>query len=525
MSNQSTNNDAENLELQVGIEVINSYKRLSYTAWYAFAELVDNSTQSYIDNKELMDETLEKEKDNLTVKVEYDRGSNYVRVWDNSIGMSKGELARALQIGTPPVNNKQRSKYGLGLKTAACWFGNNWSVTTSKLGKKYGVRISVDVESLASTGTRKLPTEIFEEDENVHYTEVKIGSLNRQFHGKTLTKVKEFLSSMYRFDIEEGLFLTWQGDRLEWNSFRNRFYITQEGKPYIEKLAFEIGSPPKKIHGWVGVLSKGSRKDAGFSLIQNKRVIKGWPNAYKPTSVFGDQDLGVNDLVNQRVVGELFVDGFAVSHTKDNILWQDDEEEMLEGTLGVLCQGARTVAKTIRVRNLNNEKAEETRDEALDILVSELKSDEIRDKLFNETIPDTKVIQASYRRLIDSSQKSDTASIDISIGSENDSVKVKVYFRSASEFEPYVLAETSVEKNTVLIIINTLHPYWVELKNLDGFLSFVRHCVYDGISEWKASKKLGAINADTVKYIKDLLLRLPFEITNNRINDIDSTDA
>jgi hypothetical protein len=43
-------------------------------------------------------------------------------------------------------------------------------------------------------------------------------------------------------------------------------------------------------------------------------------------------------------------------------------------------------------------------------------------------------------------------------------------------------------------------------------LNFVRHCVYDGVSEWKAIKLIGEIKPNTVKFIKDGLLRLPFEI-------------
>lgn len=481
---------------------------------------MDNSTQSYLDNKKELEGALKKEGKPLTIDVQYNRGENYVRIWDNSIGMTREELALALQIGIPPVNNTQRSKYGLGLKTAACWFGNNWSVKTSKLGENYSVQIDVDVEKIATNKNTELPTKTVNESTDKHYTEIIVKSLNRQFHGRTLTKIKEYLQSMYRFDLQDGLLLLWQGEPLEWKGFKDRFYITQEGKPYIEKLDFSIGDPPKRIYGWVGVLSKGGRKDAGFSLIQNKRIIKGWPSAYKPNSVFGDQDLGVNDLVNQRVVGELFVDGFAVSHTKDNILWQDDEEEQLEAVLGKLCEDARTVAKNIRVKDINDDKSEIIKNEALTIFESELKSDEIRDKLFNDVIPDNKVISLSYQKLLETAQKTDSPSIELSIGNESDSVFVKVYFRSISEFEPYVLVEASVETNTVIIIINTLHPYWAELKNLDGYLSFIRHCVYDGLAEWRASKKSGVLHADSVKYIKDLLLRLPIEITKNRMESI-----
>ena len=73
------------------------------------------------------------------------------------------------------------------------------------------------------------------------------------------------------------------------------------------KVPFDFIVNGKKVWGWAGVLANGSRADAGFSIIQANRVIKGWPESYRPTTLFGDQEGGSNDLVNQRLVGELFL--------------------------------------------------------------------------------------------------------------------------------------------------------------------------------------------------------------------------
>ena len=39
------------MEVVIGPEIVRSYKRLSYTPWHALAEFVDNSTQSFLDNR------------------------------------------------------------------------------------------------------------------------------------------------------------------------------------------------------------------------------------------------------------------------------------------------------------------------------------------------------------------------------------------------------------------------------------------------------------------------------------------
>lgn len=510
--------NTDDIKMVVGIEVIRSYKRLSYTPWYALAEFVDNSTQAYFNNKEVLDKHFKKKGERLIVDINYDRGQNRITIKDNSIGMSKTDLTSALKIGIPPANDGERSKYGLGLKTAACWFGNIWTIETKKLGETVGYSVVVDVEKVAEGDSHALTTQTFTKDPEEHYTIITITALNRQYRGKTLTKIKDFLTSMYRFDFDDiGLILKWQHRELQWEGFNKRFYITQDGKPYKKEISFEIGN--KKIHGWVGVLAKGSRKDAGFSIIQNKRIIKGWPSAYKPDSVFGDQDLGTNDLINQRVVGELYMDGFAVSHTKDSILWQDDEEEQINEQLGEACKDAMLLAQTLRVRAISDDKSEEYRIQAIDKFESELKSSEIKDKLFNQDIPDERAISISNNRIVVSAS-ADAPSLEVNIGDELESINTKLYFRKISEFEPYVTIEPSIEKNSVTVIINLLHPYWEELKSYETILSFVRHCVYDGLAEWRASKRTGRINHDTVKYIKDMLLRLPNDITNNKFGEI-----
>lgn len=44
------------IPFQIGFDAITSYKRLAYTPWHAIAEFVDNSTQSYFNNREQLDE-------------------------------------------------------------------------------------------------------------------------------------------------------------------------------------------------------------------------------------------------------------------------------------------------------------------------------------------------------------------------------------------------------------------------------------------------------------------------------------
>ncbi|MDY7103032.1 MAG: ATP-binding protein [Actinomycetota bacterium] len=140
-------------EIELGLEVIRSYKRLSYTPWHALAEFVDNSTQAYFDNKGVLDAAYEASGGIMTVRIDYDpdgEDGGVLRISDNSIGMSLDDVDRAMRIGVPPADPTGRSRYGMGLKTAACWLGDYWTVRTSKLGIQKEVVVEVDVNRVAS---------------------------------------------------------------------------------------------------------------------------------------------------------------------------------------------------------------------------------------------------------------------------------------------------------------------------------------------------------------------------------------
>ena len=125
-----------------------------------------------------------------------------------------------------------------------------------------------------------------------------------------------------------------------WDPDEN-FVQAQDGSYYRRPFYFEVDT--KKISGWIGILDRGSRSKAGFSILHANRVIKGWPDSWRPQSIFG-QPGGTNDLVNQRLTGEVDLSDFEVSHTKDDILWMGTEEEDVENKLKDECSGYCEVA-------------------------------------------------------------------------------------------------------------------------------------------------------------------------------------
>ncbi|HBB89950.1 MAG TPA: hypothetical protein DC047_20290 [Blastocatellia bacterium] len=498
------------LELKIGLDAITSYKRLSYTPWHAIAEFVDNSTQNYFDHKVELDAAWASNKETLNVSIVYEKDldGGFLRVSDNALGMSYEELERALHVALPPANTSGRSKYGMGLKTSACWIGNEWTVKTKRLGETVEHSITVNVEKIAS-GENELPyTRIEGRPAEDHYTIVEIKNHNQKFHGRTQGKIKDFLRSMYREDFRNNvLTLEWQGSTLSWEELDDKLLDAADGSKYKKNFDFLVDG--KRVYGWVGILRRGSRADAGFSVIHFGRVIKGWPDSWRPQKLYG-QLQGSNDLVNQRLVGEIHLDEFDVTHTKDDILWLGDQEEEVEKGLLANCANYKEYAKEYRKSQDDQRGPNELETSAaIDELKKELMSPEMVDEIqLDESLPPKEVIAEAVGRITRSVVETRVETLRADVGG----IAVKLYIDGdMSPNDPYVLTD-STRSSEIVVIVNTAHPYWGQIEGTEGALNYFRHCTYDAIAEWQAHRKSSALDPNTIKLLKDRLLRVPFKI-------------
>ena len=117
--------EIQDLNIQPQAGVIGVFSRLNYKPWYAIAEFVDNSTQSFYSHQE---ELAANGIYNVDVHIEYDANNDVLTIVDSAFGMEIDDFARAVKIDSPPEDKNGRNEFGMGLKTAASWFGNIWSV-------------------------------------------------------------------------------------------------------------------------------------------------------------------------------------------------------------------------------------------------------------------------------------------------------------------------------------------------------------------------------------------------------------
>lgn len=132
-----------NIQPQAG--VIGVFSRLNYKPWYAIAEFVDNSTQSFYSHQEYL---AKQGISSLHVSVEYDDTKDILTIIDDAFGMENEDFARAVKIDSPPINKNGRNEFGMGLKTAASWFGNIWSVRSTQLNSENEYYTEINIPEL-----------------------------------------------------------------------------------------------------------------------------------------------------------------------------------------------------------------------------------------------------------------------------------------------------------------------------------------------------------------------------------------
>jgi hypothetical protein len=320
----------ERIDIRPGVSMLSVLKHLNYKPWYALAEFVDNALQSYLANQKAgSTETAEP----LIVDIDVDFGPpGRISIKDNAAGIAYSDFPRAFRTASAPPDRTGLAEFGIGMKSAACWFAPQWSVRTSTFGDPIARTIKFDIDDIVSESIEELVVEESKAAKGAHFTEVILDNLFHTPQGRTLSKIKEHLTDIYRDYIrKEILILRLKGEVLSYEPPEILFAAyfktpDQEHLLWRKDIKFDLGSG-QRVTGFAAIRSVASTKKAGFALFRRGRIIQGsGDDGYRPEYIFG----GPNTYRYQRLFGELHLDGFEVSHTKDGFRWDDTEQPFLE---------------------------------------------------------------------------------------------------------------------------------------------------------------------------------------------------
>ena len=333
----SSTPDVESIDIRPEVSVLGVFRHLNYRPWFAAAEFVDNAIQSFHDHQQELAH-VEGHANELRVKVKIDTsGDGFIQVSDNAAGIYRDEWARALRAAEPPPDTSGLAEFGMGMKTAAAWFGRRLTVRSKALGEPFRREVTLDFNEIIEKRLETVQPETFPAPLQEHGTEVIVSGLHRPPYGRTIGKIRDHLASIYRMFLRDGsLQLVFQHganqeqrllveevDILEAPRFDD---LEGDHKLWSKSVDFDLGGG-LRAHGFLAIRAVGSTANAGLALFRRKRLIEGsGDETYRPRAIFGAS----NSYEYQRLFGELTLEGFDISHTKDGFRWEEHEEPFVD---------------------------------------------------------------------------------------------------------------------------------------------------------------------------------------------------
>jgi hypothetical protein len=319
------------VDIRPGVSVLSILRHLNYKPWFALGEFVDNALQSFLTYREaLLAQGGPGAK--LRVSIDIESAPGRITIRDNAAGIERGSYARAFRPAAIPPDRSGLSEFGMGMKSAACWFSPRWMVRTSALGEPVERTVRFDIGKIVHDDISEFRIEESSVADGAHFTEVVLQDLHRSPVGRTIGKIKEHLTDIYRVFIRDGLLeLHFNSEILRYEEPRilvgPYFRATDEPpRRWKREIDFDLGAS-MRVSGFAAIREVGSTSRAGFALFRRGRLIQGsGDEGYRPSYIFG----GSNSYRYQRLFGELHLEGFEVTHTKDGFRWDENEQPFLE---------------------------------------------------------------------------------------------------------------------------------------------------------------------------------------------------
>ncbi|MBQ7673310.1 MAG: ATP-binding protein [Alphaproteobacteria bacterium] len=473
--------DEMELDIQPAASILNVFSRLSYKPWYAIAEFVDNSTQSYMSHEREMSLIPDFEK--LVVRVNYDAVNNTLSITDNAFGMELDRFKDAILLDAKSSLQTGRNEFGMGLKTAASWFGNVWHVSSTQYGSKNRYTATVDIPKLKKYSLNSVVIHRTDEDENIHGTEILIEDVTKKIKGsRTITKIRDLLSSMYRRDINNKNIEIFFND--EPIFFQQYPILTNfRGKSWKKDLNFEVifNEEVFNVTGFVAIMNPGSFPKAGFALFRQDRVVVGGTdNNYKPAQIFGQ----AQSQKSLKLFGELNMNDFPVNQAKDGFIWDDGlEDEFISALKDNIQEYINIADMSIRERASEVQYSEESSEKVEKEVTNTINNafgERSENKIENEKETTNNTLEAEDKSTDDVQEYVETVlnnnaeeqiinakrQYNIPLNLVN-SVKFTVQWARGNN--KYWIEYNEIEHDHYEVLINIDHPFFLPFSKEDGF--------------------------------------------------------
>jgi len=328
-----------------------TYKNYPYKAAQVFGEFIDNSIQSFESNKS----QLLNSDPHFVLRVDIgfewavDPEDNLVKaskitIADNAAGMTGERFAVAFNLADKDSFREGMNEFGIGMKAASAWFGNNWHVETKSITDNVSRVVDVDITKINDENIEELESLETIDDSKIHGTTILLTNLwpENAILKSNKEKLIKSIASIYRYYLRRGeLQLFFDGDLLKFKDYdvlKAAPYTDPDGQEIEWKKYVEVDDHKgHKISGFIALLKDMSDEKRGVVFLRNHRVVMGFDPEDRTV---GKDFIGqIGSAKYRRVYGELDLTGFKVSFGKNQVNNQELLESLCEGAVGKLKLG------------------------------------------------------------------------------------------------------------------------------------------------------------------------------------------
>lgn len=346
-------------DIKIESGLISVLKAIDNKIHFALGEFVDNSIQSFIENKT----KLEKLTPGFRPKIEILVEGSEITIKDNCGGISSKDEERAFSLAHANPNIAQIGTYGMGMKVSACWFSDNWSVQTKHFNEDVIKTFTVDVEKVAK-GKMNIGPKTKKASGN-SFTIITLKNCHKRTipHTTEISILKRHISDIYRFFLKDQIIdIYYNDEKLEYVSPSIKTMPVQKDqesisvgklkpenavnyvwKADIERIDLGQGKDgPLWAEGEVWLREQGiTTGQRGFAIFWKNRLMEGvagdpwmpgsdvWqiddPEDWKKYAIYGGNNRGRN----QRLEGYLHVSpNFKKGFQTNKLDWEGKKLEL-----------------------------------------------------------------------------------------------------------------------------------------------------------------------------------------------------
>ena len=265
---------------------------------------------------------------------------NIIVIEDDGPGISEETLKLALKPAKRP-SNKGLSEFGIGMKAAAVWFADEWTLDTWPKGEKTHLRTTFNLVKLLEKGKDTIDVKTLKEGDGKHGTKITLKLLRRDIRQDSYEYICKNISEIYQRyisgknpQVNITVYFNGTPNSIEFTNHPvpalvSPKHIKKASKTYslgesIEwKTDVDFKFNDHQVSGLIYLREVGSYpNNPGLVLFRHNRVICGiTQKKYIPLDLYKTS----NKARAMRVYGELDLDDYPVSYTKDRFTFDDKE--------------------------------------------------------------------------------------------------------------------------------------------------------------------------------------------------------